>query len=85
MLYLVTTLRKPSFDPAVVEPHYAFLDELKAKGRLRLWGPFTDGSGGAYVLEAQSLAEAQATALRDPVHTSGSSDVRVLEWNASQA
>lgn len=85
MLYLVTTLRKPSFDPAVIEPHYAFLDGLKAEGRLRLWGPFTDRSGGAYVLEAESLAEAQATAFRDPVHTSGASDVTVLEWNASQA
>jgi uncharacterized protein YciI len=80
--YLVTTFRTPRFDPSVIEAHYAFLDGLRDQGRLELAGPFTDKSGGAYVLRASDLDEAKALAFGDPVHTSGSSIVSVYEWNA---
>lgn len=80
--YLVTTMRTPAFQPSVVEQHYAFLDQLRAQGKLELAGPFTDKSGGAYLIKAASLEEAKSLAFTDPVHVSGSSLVTVYEWNA---
>ncbi|HZV24113.1 MAG TPA: YciI family protein [Luteimonas sp.] len=81
--YLVLTLRRPQFDPAVIAPHYAHLDRLRERGQLELAGPFTDASGGAYLLRADDLASAQALAQADPLHLTGASDVRVYEWSAS--
>jgi uncharacterized protein YciI len=80
--YLVTTFRNPGFDPTVIEPHYAFLDRLRAAGQLEMAGPFTDTSGGAYLLRADTPEQARALAMSDPVHTSGSSTVTVYEWAA---
>ena len=81
--YLILTRRTAAFDPAVIAPHYAHLDALRDGGRLELAGPFSDRSGGAYLVRAGTLAEAEEIAFADPVHTSGSSDVTVHEWNAS--
>jgi uncharacterized protein len=80
--YLVMTIRTPQFQPGVIEPHMAFLAELREQGRIVLAGAFTDKSGGAYLMKASDLAEAQAIAFRDPVHTTGFSVVTVHEWNA---
>lgn len=85
MFYLIETLRRPTFDPAVIQPHYAHLAALESQGALLFYGPFTNGSGGAYVVRAESLAEAQEIAAADPVHASGSSDIHVREWNAKAA
>lgn len=82
MLYLVTMMRNPAFDPAVIPEHQAFLEQLKASGELIMWGPFTDRTGGAYVLQAGSLDEAASMAFTDPVHVSGASTVTVTEWDA---
>jgi len=81
--YLVTTFRTPAFQASVVEQHYAFLDQLRAQGKLELAGPFTDKSGGAYLIKAGSLDEARSLAFADPVHLTGSSLVTVYEWNAA--
>jgi len=81
--YLILTRRTAAFDPAVIAPHYAHLDALRGDGRLELAGPFSDRSGGAYLVRAGTLAEAEEIAFADPMHTSGSSDVTVHEWNAS--
>lgn len=80
--YLVTTFRTPQFQTAVVDAHYVFLDRLRAQGKLELAGPFTDKTGGAYIIRAGSLEEARALAFSDPVHTTKSSIVTVHEWNA---
>ncbi len=80
--YLVTTFRTPQFQPSVIDAHYAFLDRLRQQGQLELAGPFTDKSGGAYVIRADSLEQARAVAFSDPVHTSKSSVVTVYEWDA---
>jgi uncharacterized protein YciI len=80
--YLVLTLRKPAFDPAAIEPHYAYLDALRARGQLELAGPFTDRTGGAYLMLADSLEDALAIAHTDPVYVTNSSEVIVREWNA---
>ena len=59
--YLVMAMRRPSFDDAVIAPHLAFLEELRAMGQLEMTGGFSDSSGGAYVLvNVSSLDEARA-------------------------
>lgn len=80
--YLITTFRTPQFDPSVIPAHYAFLDGLRECGQLELAGPFTDKSGGAYLIRAANLEEAKTIAFSDPVHTSNSSIVTVYEWSA---
>jgi uncharacterized protein YciI len=80
--YLVVTIRTPRFQQTVIEEHYAFLERLRRQGILELAGPFTDKSGGAYLIKAANLDEAGALAFTDPVHTSNSSVVTVYEWNA---
>lgn len=80
--YLVTTFRTPRFQTSVIDEHYAFLDRLRQQGQLELAGPFTDKTGGAYLIRAANLEAARALAYSDPVHTSESSIVTVYEWNA---
>ncbi|GHH55577.1 MULTISPECIES: YciI family protein [Gammaproteobacteria] len=81
--YLVLAMRKPDFDEAVVAPHQAFLDDLRARGLLVLTGGFSDKSGGAYVLKnVGSLDEARAIVATDPLAVRGSSELTVHEWNA---
>ena len=43
-------------------------------------GGFSDKSGGAYLLNVDSLAEAHAIADADPLTTYGSSTITVYEW-----
>ena len=75
-------MRRPSFDDAVIAPHLAFLDELRAAGQLEMTGGFTDKTGGAYVLvNVASLDEARAIIARDPLALTGTSDLTVHEWN----
>ncbi|MFD0361095.1 YciI family protein [Nocardia sp. GCM10030253] len=78
--YLVMAMRTPNFDPAVVEQHRAFLADLLERGQLVESGRFTDGTGGAYVIHADSLDAAREIAFTDPVHTTGSSQLTVYEW-----
>ena len=82
MKYLVLTMRKPQFDPQFVPAHYAFLDDLRQRGLLEQAGPFTDRTGGAYVLRAANLDEATQLAAQDPLHVHDCSDVSVREWNS---
>lgn len=82
MRYLIMAIRTPQFQQSVIDAHKDFLSQLKADGILDLAGPFTDKSGGAYVIFAKDLEAAQAIAFNDPVHTSGSSNMSVYEWNA---
>ena len=79
--YLVMAMRKPEFSDAVIAPHLGCLDQLRQAGQLEMTGGFTDKSGGAYVLQVESLAVAQAIVDLDPLTTSGASVVTVYEWN----
>jgi Uncharacterized protein conserved in bacteria len=79
--YLVIAMRRPGFDPAVVAPHLAYLDDLHARGLLASAGGFAEGTGGAYVLQGvDGLAEAQAIVDADPLALTASSDFAVHEW-----
>ena len=79
--YLVLAMRNADFDEGVIGPHLKFLDVLRAQGKLETTGGFSDRSGGAYVLLADTMAEAQALVDADPLATSGSSSMTVYEWN----
>jgi uncharacterized protein YciI len=80
--YLVIALRKPQFDPAVVAPHLAWLEDLRARGMLALTGGFADGTGGAYVLTGlDSIEAARVLVATDPLALTGSSSLAVHEWN----
>lgn len=80
--YLVMAMRRPAFNDAAIAPHLAFLDRLRADGKLLMTGGFSDSSGGAYVLEnIATLDEARAIAARDPLNEGGASVLTVYEWN----
>jgi uncharacterized protein YciI len=81
MKYLVLAIRRPAFRPEVGEAHQAFLAGLRQEGMLVMNGPFGDKTGGAYVLQAESLEQAQAIAHCDPLHVEGCSDLSVWEWD----
>ncbi|MGA6187552.1 YciI family protein [Nocardia iowensis] len=78
--YLVMAMRTPRFDPAVIEPHKQFLKQLSERGQLVESARFTDGTGGAYFLTAENLDAARELAFADPVHTTGSSELTIYEW-----
>ncbi|MCY9127248.1 YciI family protein [Bacillus spizizenii] len=71
--YLMLTTRTDQFKQKHVAGHYEFSDRLQAEKRLKLFGPFSDATGGAYVIEAGSLEEAEEIGHADPLVTSGSS------------
>lgn len=80
--YLVMVMRTPQFQSSVVESHQAFLETLRQSGQLEMAGPFTDRTGGAYLIHAASFEAAQAIAFTDPLHITRSSAITVYEWNA---
>ncbi|PBJ83248.1 hypothetical protein CMZ84_01505 [Lysobacteraceae bacterium NML93-0399] len=80
--YLVMAMRRADFDDAVIEPHKAFLDDLRERGLLEMTGGFGDGSGGAYLLRnVASLGEARAIVATDPLALQQTSDLVVHEWH----
>jgi uncharacterized protein YciI len=83
MKYLVLTMRKPEFDPQVIPAHYEFLDNLRSRELLEQAGPFTDKTGGAYILKANGLDEARRLAEQDPLNLNHCSAIAVHEWDAT--
>ena len=84
MLYLVVTTRRPNPRQDIIDAHYVYLEELRGQGKLFIWGPFTDKSGGAYVLQnINSLAEAEEIVARDPIIATQTSDAIIREWKAA--
>lgn len=80
--YLVLAMRTQAFDDAVIAPHLAFLDDLRARGLLEMTGGFSDRSGGAYLLGGlDSLEAAKAIVAGDPLARGGASVLTVHEWN----
>ena len=63
--------------------HYAFLQSLRDCEILEQAGPFTDSSGGAYVIFADNLERAREITEQDPLHIRDCSQITVREWNAS--
>lgn len=82
MKYLVIAMRRSDFDAEIIPEHYQFLADLRDKALLEQAGPFTDKSGGAYVLRANSFDEACHLAEQDPLHLKRCSTLSVHEWDA---
>jgi uncharacterized protein YciI len=57
--------------PGVREAHLANLRPLVDSGKVKIAGPFTDGSGSLIVVDMASEAEAIAFANRDPYMAGG--------------
>ena len=81
--FLLITTRTVHFDPGCLPAHLACLDRLRTAGQLGLSGGFADRTGGAYIITAASLSEAEAIAIADPLQTTGSSTITVKEWLAT--
>lgn len=62
--------------------HLAYLAELRAAGKIELSGGFVDRSGGAVIVRAESLEEAQAIAANDPITKMGTHKITIHEWLA---
>ena len=57
--------------PKIRPAHLENLKPLANAGKLKIAGPFTDGSGSLIVVDMESEAEARAFAESDPYTTSG--------------
>lgn len=79
-VYLLITQRTKQFNPEHIPGHYEHLNRLKEAGKLKMFGPFGDQTGGAYLIEASSMEEAEAVGREDPLIRNGSSTVTVKEW-----
>ena len=80
--YLVLIERKPSFTGNFIQGHREFLQNLREVQTLISAGGFEDQTGGAYVLQANSLEEARMVVKNDPMNQENESVYRVKEWNA---
>ncbi|MBL4968125.1 YciI family protein [Bacillus halotolerans] len=78
--YLMLTTRTDQINQKHAAGHYEFLDRLHAEKRLKMFGPFSDATGGAYVIKAGSLEEAREIGPADPLVFSGSSALTIKEW-----
>ncbi|MEM3684294.1 MAG: YciI family protein [Conexivisphaerales archaeon] len=62
------------------DEHLKYLENLKKSGKLIMAGRFSDGSGGAYFLNASDINEAKVIADNDPYHLSGLRVYTLKEW-----
>ncbi|MFP5114015.1 YciI family protein [Bacillaceae bacterium C204] len=81
--YLVLIERKPSFTGNLIQGHRDFLNNLREVDTLMVAGGYEDQTGGAYVLQATSLEEAQTIVSKDPMNHENETVYRVREWNAN--
>ena len=87
-LYIVATRPVNGIGPVMenLAVHLAFQEELERDGIMFAAGPnWTDDEqswegDGTVVIRAKSLAEAQAIAARDPMHTNGARTFTVRPW-----
>lgn len=80
--YLLITTRTEKFDANIIPGHYEHLENVKRNGRLDLFGPFGDSTGGAYLIKAESMEEAVIIGNSDPLIKTGSSTLTIKEWLA---
>lgn len=80
--FLVITQRKPSFTGNSIEGHRSFLQKLRNDHVLIVAGGFQDQTGGAYVIEADSLEAATEIINADPMKMEAEAIYTIKEWNA---
>ncbi|MGO4890379.1 YciI family protein [Anaerobacillus sp. MEB173] len=80
--FLVMIERKPTFTGSLLQGHREFLGNLKGTS-LVYAGGFEDQSGGAYVIQANSLEEAQKIVSNDPMNEENETVYKLKQWNFS--
>lgn len=80
--FLVLIERKPSFSGDSIQEHRNFLQKLRAESILQTAGGFTDQTGGAYVIQANSIETAANVVSQDPMKIENHSIYTIKEWNA---
>lgn len=55
----------------ILNRHFAFMDEVRDKGKLLLTGPALDGFGGIAIFKVTDRAEAEALVASDPAIKAG--------------
>ncbi len=85
MHVLIPALRTPHFDPQMIAPHIAYLDELRSRALLAASGRFgsSDQTGGTCIVRADSITEAEAIAAADPLASIVASELAVWAWDVS--
>jgi uncharacterized protein YciI len=78
--FLLMTTRTNKFDSNDIQGHYDHLEKLKKEELLEMYGPFSDTTGGAYLIKAASLDEAIKIGNSDPLIQNGSSTLTIKEW-----
>jgi uncharacterized protein len=78
--FLLMTNRTNKFDSNDIQGHYDHLEKLKKEELLVMYGPFSDATGGAYLIKAASLDEATNIGNSDPLIQNGSSTLTIKEW-----
>lgn len=72
-----------------LEPHKQWLADLERSGILFLAGPMLDKNyrfegSGLFVIRADSFAEAEEIADRDPFHANGIRTYRLVPWQVNE-
>jgi uncharacterized protein YciI len=62
------------------EAHLTYLTKLKNEGKLHIAGRFSDGTGGMYILTADTLEEAEQMAKNDPYHANNLRRFIITGW-----
>ena len=83
--FIVHIIREFDGSEELMEAHGAHIMSLKKENRLVMFGPYDNVQGGAYIMKAESLEEAEAHANADPVIKQGIAQCRVFLWNAQEA
>lgn len=78
---LVFIQRKPTFTGNSIAGHRGFLQTLREGGILFLAGGFADQSGGAYVIQAETIKEANEIVHKDPMFQENECVYQLKEWN----
>ncbi|WP_209123596.1 YciI family protein [Alkalihalobacillus sp. BA299] len=80
--FLVIIERKSTFTGSFVKSHREYLGKLRETS-LVLAGGFEDQTGGAYVIYAESLEDAQKIVSEDPMNKENEAVYKVKQWNVS--
>jgi uncharacterized protein YciI len=81
VIYKIGPAWKPDVSSDVqLRDHGRYMFALHQKKALKAGGPFTDGSGGAALIEAESLAAAQAIVDADPAVATKVFTAEVHAW-----
>lgn len=79
--FLVYIERKSTFTGNSIPGHLIFIQGLREEGILLWAGGFTDQTGGAYVVQAETLEEVTETIHKDPMYQENECVYHVKEWN----